>query len=57
MFSYFASLIQQLNADTFFFYWKIAAIIAEGHETGAPSPVVYVSGEEVGVLLSRVECC
>ncbi|KAM7471793.1 hypothetical protein LguiA_009976 [Lonicera macranthoides] len=25
---------------------QVAAIIAEGHETGEPSPVVYVSGEE-----------
>lgn len=28
---------------------KVAAIIAEGHELGASSPVVYVSGEEVRV--------
>jgi hypothetical protein len=29
------------------FDWKIAALIAEGHDLGRPAPVVYVSGEEV----------
>ena len=33
--------------------WKIAAIIAEGHDIGGSSPVVYVSGEEVSVSCAR----
>lgn len=31
--------------------WQMAAIIAEGRDVGEPAPVVYVSGEEVSLLL------
>lgn len=34
--------------------WKMASLIAEGHELGKAAPVVYVSGEEVSIFLSLV---
>lgn len=33
-------------------FMKVAALISEGCDFGGPAPVVYVSGEEVSILLS-----
>jgi hypothetical protein len=38
------------------FVWKIAALIAEGHNLGRLAPVVYVSGEEVIFYFLILNC-